>query len=64
MFNYDFKAKKPNTYYCDCGGKDIEEIPAERIDYDVPSHYRRCKKCGFKDGPWVYAKDHWSGGFI
>lgn len=64
MFKVDWKAKEPNRYICDCGCKEQEDVPAEPTDYGAPSHYTRCVKCGFQDGPWVYAKDHWSGGFV
>jgi hypothetical protein len=58
------------VYYCTrcrAEGREhsIEDVPTnKRTDYGAPTHMRRCTGCGHKDGPWVYAKDHWSGGFV
>jgi len=55
-FTYDWKHSEPNHYICDCGCKEQEEISAEPTEYGAPSHYRKCKKCGYRDGPWIRLK--------
>lgn len=57
---------KLNDYECTgCGSKEQREEPAEPSPpYYMRCHHRVCVGCGYKDGPWVYAEDHWSGGWV